>query len=233
MRADLRERAQVLLHRAQALRAGVADPEVARVLVLVGDREHALDDDGALVGARQRARDEVDALDGDRVALLERPRDHRLDADEHVARLLLEAEQRGVGLLALVDPHGRARLEARVVDRRHELLREERAHRLADRVGRGDARDAEPVRDLGRDRRLAGPGGAADEEHDRQVELAERLEAPEQEDRVLALVLGEHGRRRRRRAARRRRPRLRGRAPARPRSGAPARRRARAGCPSP
>ena len=36
----------------------------------------------------------------------------------------------------------RAGLEARVVDRRHVLVREERAHRLADEVGRGDPRDA-------------------------------------------------------------------------------------------
>ena len=62
------------------------------------------------------------------------------------------SERRVAGLLL---GQRQARLEARVVHRRHELLREERAHRLADEVGRGDARDPEPVRDLGRDRRLA------------------------------------------------------------------------------
>ena len=57
--------------------------------------------------------------------------------------------------------------------------REERAHRLADEVGRRDARDPEPVGDLGRDRRLARAGRAADEDHDRQVELAQLLVAAE------------------------------------------------------
>ena len=52
--------------------------------------------------------------------------------------------------------------------------REERAHRLADEVGRGDPRDPEPVRDLGGDGRLAGAGRAADQEDDRQVELLQR-----------------------------------------------------------
>ena len=41
-------------------------------------------------------------------------------------------------------------LEARVVDRRHELLREERTHRLANEVGGRDARDSQAVRDLRR-----------------------------------------------------------------------------------
>ena len=62
------------------------------------------------------------------------------------------------------------RLEARVVDGRHELLREERAHRLADEVGRRDACDAEAVRGLRRDGRLPGARGAADEQQQRLVE---------------------------------------------------------------
>ena len=83
-------------------------------------------------------------------------------------------------------------LEARVVHRRHERRREERAHRLADEVGRGDARDAEPVRGLGRDRRLAGPGRAADEQDDRRVELLDRVQAAKPPDRSPALLLAEH-----------------------------------------
>ena len=69
--------------------------------------------------------------------------------------------------------HRAAGSEARVVDRRHELLREERAHRLADEVGRGHAGDPEPVGDVGRDGRLARARRAADEQDDRQVELVE------------------------------------------------------------
>ena len=81
--------------------------------------------------------------------------------------------------------------EARVVDRRHEAAREERAHRLADEVGRGDARDPETVRDLGGDGRLAGAGRAADQDHERQVELAQLLVAAQPHDRVGALLLAE------------------------------------------
>ena len=95
--------------------------------------------------ARQHARDEVHALEHHRPALLERALDRGAHADEHVPRLLEEAgDDRILRLLRLAQAGGR--LEARVVDRRHELLREERAHRLPDEVGRRDARDPEPVR---------------------------------------------------------------------------------------
>ena len=67
-------------------------------------------------------------------------------------------------------------------------LREERAHRLADEVGRRDARDPEPVRGLGRDRRLARAGRAADEQDDRQVELLELAVAAQPPDRLRALA---------------------------------------------
>ena len=118
----------------------------------------------------------------------ERALERRAHADEHLPRLLEEAgDERVVGVR-----HARARLEARVVDRRHELVREERAHRLADEVRRGDARDPEPVRDLRRDRRLAGAGRAADEDDDRQVELAQLLVAAQLPQRLAALDLAEH-----------------------------------------
>ena len=84
------------------------------------------------------------------------------------------------------------RLEARPVDRRHELRREERAHRLADEIGRADPRDPEPVGDLGRDRRLPGAGRAADQEDDRQVELAQRLVPSQAAECLRTLVLAEH-----------------------------------------
>ena len=72
------------------------------------------------------------------------------------------------------------------------VAREERAHRLPHEVGRGDARDAEAVGELGRDRRLARAGRAADEDHDRQVELAELLVAAQALDRLASLLLAEH-----------------------------------------
>ena len=62
--------------------------------------------------------------------------------------------------------------ERRVVDRRHELGREEGAHDLADRVGADDAGDAQPVRELRRQGALADTGGAADEDDQRRLECA-------------------------------------------------------------
>ncbi len=133
----------------------------------------------------------MDALEHHRPALLERTLDRRADADEHVPRLLEEAgDDRIVGLLGLAQS-GR-RLEARVVDRRHELLGEERAHRLPDEVGRRDPRDPEPVRGLRRDGRLARAGRAADEDDHGQVELVQLTEAPEPADRLGALGVAEH-----------------------------------------
>ena len=123
----------------------------------------------------------------------QRALDRRLDADEHVARLVEEAEEpRVAGLVLLRLRQREARLEARVVHRRHERRREERTHRLADEVGRRDARDPEPVRRLGRDRRLAGSRGAADEQDDRHVELLQRVQPAEPAHRAAALVLAEH-----------------------------------------
>src|SRR2546423_13703499 len=84
------------------------------------------------------------------------------------------------------------RLEARLVDRWHEGAGEERAHRLPHEVGRGDARDSEAISELSRDRRLAGARRAADEDHDRQVELAELLVAAQALDRLASLLLAEH-----------------------------------------
>src|SRR6185312_14583012 len=84
-----------------------------------------------------------------------------------------------------------AGVEARVVDRGHELLREEGAHRLPDEVCRGDARDPETVGDVRGDGRLAGAGGAADQQDDRQVELVEVLEAAQPAHRGRAVLLAE------------------------------------------
>src|SRR5581483_9954798 len=146
----------------------VAREEVRRMLGLVLDREDERADRRALVLDRQQAGDEVDALEDDRPAFLQRTVDRRLHADEDVARLLEEAGDERVVRLR----HRLAGGEARVVDRRHELVGEERAQRLPDRVGRRQARDPERVRDLGRDGRLAGPGRTADEDDERLVRHA-------------------------------------------------------------
>ncbi len=106
-----------------------------------------------------------------------------------MAALVDEADDRRVAGHVAVDRL--ARLEARVVDRRHELLREERAHGLPDEVGRRDARDPEAVRDLGGERRLPGACGAADQDDDRHVEPLQVGEALQPADRPLPLLLAE------------------------------------------
>jgi hypothetical protein len=78
------------------------------------------------------------------------------------------------------------------VDCRHEVLREEGAHRLSDEVGGGDARDAEPVGDLGCDGGLAGTGRAADQQDDGQVEVVEAAEEAQPPDHLGALFFPPH-----------------------------------------
>ena len=108
----------------------------------------------------------MDALQHHRPTLVQRPLDDGAHADEHVPSLVEEARDRRVVRLRC----GRAGLEARVVNGGHELLREERAHRLTDEVGGSDARDAEPVRDLRGYTRLSRACAAADKDDDRQIE---------------------------------------------------------------
>ena len=155
--------------------------------VLALDLEHALHGEGAL-DRRNHAGHEMDALEHHRPALLKRPLDDGADADEDVPRLVQEPGQRRVVRFRCRRPG----LEARVVDRRHELLREERTHRLADEVGGRDARDSQAVRDLRRHAGLPGAGAAADEDDDRQVELLELAVAPQPPHGVDALVLAQH-----------------------------------------
>ena len=164
-------------------RGGVADREVRRVEGLVLDRHDHVDEDDARRRLPHHPRHEVDALEDDRPPLVLGPVDRRLHAHENVSRLVDEADQQRVARLALGRRERLSGLEARVVHRGHELDGEECAHRLAEEVGRRDARDPEPMRDLARDRRLAGPGRPADENDDRRVELAQVLVAAQPADR--------------------------------------------------
>jgi hypothetical protein len=132
----------------------------------------------------------VHSLEHHRPALLESALDRRPNADEDVARLLEEpGDDRILGLLGLAEP-GR-RFEAGVVDRRHELLREERAHRLADEVGGRDPGDPKPVGRLCCNRRLARSGRAPDEHDHRQVELLQLTQLAEPARRLGALGLAQ------------------------------------------
>ena len=65
----------------------------------------------------------------------------------------------------------RVGLERRRVERGHQLGREHRPHDLADRVGGDHPDDAQARGQLRRDRRLADAGGAADQDHERHVQL--------------------------------------------------------------
>ena len=188
--ADVVDPLEVLVHRAAAAGRAVADVEVQPVHVLVGDLEHDVDEQRAVERARDEPGDEVHALEDHRPAFGQRPVQRRVDADADVAALLDEADHRRVARHLLVERL--ARLEARVVDRRHELRREERAHRLPDEVGRRDAVDPEPVRDLDRDRGLSRPGRAADHHDHRHVELLQVRQPTEPVDGALTLRLAEH-----------------------------------------
>jgi len=79
-------------------------------------------------------------------------------------------------------------LEGRGVQGRHKLLREQRAHDLADRVRRDDANYAELGRELRRERRLADPGRAAHQQDERDVQ---RLHLPPAEV-VLRVAIAGH-----------------------------------------
>ena len=140
-------------------------------------------EDRAVDLRRHEARHEMDAFDRHRPALVQGAVDRGLDSDEHAPRLLQEPGLHG--------PFGTAGLEARDVHRRHLRPREVRADGLADEVGRGDARDPQPVRGFGRDRRLARAGRASDEQHDRHVEGAQRGEPPHPEHDLAALGLAQ------------------------------------------
>src|SRR5690242_3099521 len=170
--ADLAEPLQVALHRPQPTRVGAAGEEVRLVHLLVRHRQHHLHDDGArvLVGGDE-ARHDVDPFDDGREALEDGPLDDGVRPHRHLARLLDEPVQRPVLVVRVGqwDLEALGGVEGRVVQLGHELLGEERPHRLADDVGRRDPADPKPVGDLGRDGALPRARGAADQQHQRPV----------------------------------------------------------------
>src|SRR4249919_480114 len=122
--ADLAEAAQVAVHRPDSSARHVAEEEVALVGLLVGDREHRLDDHRPrmLIGGDQ-AGHEMDALDDRREALEDRPLHDRVRADGHLAGLLEEAVERPVLRVGVGHRHLEALggLERREVQLGHEL----------------------------------------------------------------------------------------------------------------
>ena len=93
-RADLVQPFEVLLERPLAAGRRVAKDEVARMLLGVVDAKHGVNEERALDLGRHEAGHEVDALDRHRPALVHRPVDRRLDADEDTTGLLQEARPR-------------------------------------------------------------------------------------------------------------------------------------------
>ena len=79
---------------------GVPDVEVRPVDLLVLDLQDGVDDERAFDLGRHEAGHEMDALDHHRPAFGERALDRRLDADEHVARLVEEAVDHRVAVSA-------------------------------------------------------------------------------------------------------------------------------------
>ena len=153
----------VAVVRSGAVGLGFSDVEVAPVRLLVVDADDELDHPRVreLAGVKV-SRYEVDALDHHRDALERRARDQRLDAGVDDSRLLAESDDHGIGALRHRNSQTSPRRERALVDRRHEVLGEYSTHDLTDGIRRGNAGDAEPVRDLGGDRRLADTGRSAD-----------------------------------------------------------------------
>ena len=91
--ADLLEAVEVLRHRPSI--AGVAREEMLRVLGLILDLQHAGTDERVPARIGKQSGNEVHTFEHHRPALFERAVDRRLHADEHVARLLEEAQRPG------------------------------------------------------------------------------------------------------------------------------------------
>ena len=87
--------------------------------LLVGDLDHDVDEQHAVELGEQQARHEVHAFQHHRPALGERTADRRVHAHTHVTALVDEADDGRIARHLFVE--GLAGLEARVVDRRHEL----------------------------------------------------------------------------------------------------------------
>ncbi len=119
----------------------------------------------------------MDPLQHEAVALEHRTVDQRLDPCRHDSSLLAESDDDGVGTVRYRDSETSPRVERTFVDRGHEVLGKDTTHDLANGIRRHDARDTEPVSDLGGDRRLAHAGRPADEHDERVVELGELVEA--------------------------------------------------------
>ena len=176
-RADLVEGRQIALRRPRAR----AVREVAPVELLVLHHEERLHEHAAARAGRlgTRARQHVHALQDHRLGLVGGPLDDRRDGGGHVLRLV------GVAL----EP---ARVEGRVMHRRHRLLGEERAQHLPDHVGGDHAVDPQAAGQHRRERGLADPGGAADQHHERAVEAVEPAPAAVAAHGALALLRAQH-----------------------------------------
>lgn len=128
---------------------------------------------------------------------VEEPRHHVRALDDQVGPLHrgaldegLHAHRDGRGLLSEPDDdlvlrrrfaQDRARLERRSMQRRHELVREQGPHHLADRIGRDHPHDPQARRELRRQRRLADPRRTADQHYEGnldRLDLAPALEVP-------------------------------------------------------
>ena len=96
---DLRQRVQVLLEWPEPLGRLIPHPEVTPVQVLVLDRHDALDDERARVVGADHPRNEMDTLDDRRPVFRGRAFQSRVNADEHVPRLIEKAENRRVARL--------------------------------------------------------------------------------------------------------------------------------------
>ena len=84
-------------------------------------------------------------------------------------------------------------VERRGVQRREDVLGEQRAHDLADGISGDHPRDAEAAGEHGGDRRLAHTGGAAEEDDEGDIQAVDRLPLGERLGVTVAHLVTQHG----------------------------------------
>ncbi len=171
--ADLVEVLEVVRRLPPAQAAATQEAGAMDLLVDGREHEHDLERAALEVGERHQRRHQVHALEHHAHVLRHRALDHGADPDADAHRLLFERAQHRARRRRLAGArrfdHGalRGHLEARPVEPGQDRRREHHPHHLADGVGGVDLVDAQQRRQLDRERRLAGAGGAAEVEHER------------------------------------------------------------------
>ena len=135
---------------------------------------------------------QVGALEDEVGVLHHRPAHQGMGPHRHRRRLLPEPDDDGIGAAGQRVAHEVDGVEARRVERRHELLGEHRPHDLADGVGGDDPGDTQAGGELGCDRRLAHARRPADQDDQGPVDPVHHLPLGERVGVALPDLLHQH-----------------------------------------